>query len=618
MSAIDQALEILAAGGIADDEHLRDALWLSQFLPTYPLEEPDAPGTPEGKHPAGKDGNSKRPEEVPPKPGPPPASAKAPVARLYPSIHGGQPGNVPAAPVYVPASGALPHPLDLARALRPFGRKTRGRRLRLDEQATVETSAAQSEHEPIVVPVFTPAPERWFSVALVFDDTPGMAPWRKTADEFTRLLGGLGLFRDVRLWMLTPELRLRSARGPAARLGQLSDPAGRTIVLMLTNGVGAHWRTRGLIEQLEQWARSGPVAICSLLPSRRWAHTDLGSASLWVQAPVPGAPNAALRSGEGLRTLTLDPGVTPYPVFPLTKDGLAQWAGMQMSRREESVSALLLAPEWFDQTAETAAQTVDVTRRIGEFAAIASGEAVSLLRFFSAVPLTLPIMRLVQEAMLPGCPLSAMSEVLMSGLIRPVHPEMLRDDPENLLFDFIPGAREELRAVTGVGELERIAHVVRDAIRQHIERKAGVTIHDFEAWVASPGGKGTLNGEAQHFAEVMSATLAAMGYQPPVGSSEPIQSDRITVFVSYAHAGTTATARSRVILDRGKALPSAASASLVSGLESGGGDRGRRPGDRLGVTLCPHSSARYLRASLASRNCAGSATSSGTPAATIW
>lgn len=550
---LEEAVAVLTNAGIVDDEHLRDALWLAQFLPEYPLDEPTADEPldesaadqpPRGRKETGRGtsavsppaGEWSGPTEAPP-------TKQDSLTKLFAQMQSaGAAGTVRAAPVYVPASGALPHPLELSRALRPFGRRVPGRQMVLDERLTVEKSAAASTRRPAITPAFRRAPERWFSVALVFDDAAGMAPWRRTAEELQRLLGGLGLFRDVRLWLLSPALQLRSATGSLASPRQLNDPSGRTIVLMLTNGVGAHWRSRGLIELLDGWSQSGPAVICSLLPPKRWPHTDLGSASLWVRAPLPGTRNALLRAGEGRRPVRFEPGATPYPVFPLEREGVARWAGMQMSRRREWVSALLLSPEWFEEEPENDAEGhVNVPRRVAEFAAMASPEAMDLLRFLSAVPLNLPIMRLVQARMLPRSSLSAMSEVLMSGLIRPVNPEEVTDDPERAQFEFVEGAREELRGVTGIRELERIVLAVRDTIRGFIEAEAGFAIHDFEAWVLDPSGEGELPKGVHHFAEVMSGTLSALGYadlgqrRATTAPSEKLREARHTVFISYSH-----------------------------------------------------------------------------------
>src|SRR6266545_329964 len=58
----------------------------------------------------------------------------------------------------------------------------------------------------MITPVFTPAAERWFDVALVVEDAPSMVVWQQTIRELTMLLERQGAFRDVRRWRLRIEI----------------------------------------------------------------------------------------------------------------------------------------------------------------------------------------------------------------------------------------------------------------------------------------------------------------------------------------------------------------------------------------------------------------------------
>ena len=545
IGSFEQLLTLLGAQGFTGDEFLRDALWLAQYVASGPGREP----RPEAKQkpPAGDigdaaqkhgEGGKKAPSPQSTTPAPrqdplpgPDEPDELDAGRLYPKVDPLKDAGRKATAIYVPASGALPQPLELARALRPFQEKFRSRRLtRLDIVATAELSAERRE----VTPVLVRERERWFSLSLLVDDAPSMAVWRKTARELARFLGTLGIFRDVRTWAVDQDLRLTARGGRRATPKQLADPTGRTLIVILTNGVGRHWQSREMMEWLTDWARNGPVAICSLLPPMRWESTDLGPAYLWARASSPGAGNRMLTAGEGSRTVRLKDGATVFPVFPLTSQGLEQWAAMQMSRRETTIGALPISRAWFEPLEKIAAEpaAVDVAERVAEFRSFASPDSARLLELFSAIPLSLPVMRLVQYAMMPHSPLSSMAEVLMSGLVVPSRMTPAGADPESMLFDFTPEARKYLRDRTSIGDLERIQREVSGAIQDYIERRAGVSTIDFEAWVDDPAGLKELPPDVQYFVQVTAETLRALGYRKPW--RPPVQPDqRPGVYVTW-------------------------------------------------------------------------------------
>jgi len=68
----------------------------------------------------------------------------------------------------------------------------------LDETATVE----QIAEEKLLLPVMSPAPERWLELALVVDEGASMMLWKQTIKEFEQLLERHGAFGDVRSWGL--------------------------------------------------------------------------------------------------------------------------------------------------------------------------------------------------------------------------------------------------------------------------------------------------------------------------------------------------------------------------------------------------------------------------------
>ena len=95
------------------------------------------------------------------------------------------------------------------------------------------------------------------------------------------------------------------------------------------------------------------------------------------------------------------------------------------------------------------------------FRASASPQAYQLAVCLSAVPLTLPIMRLVQHFAAPASPTSALAEVILGGLI---------SHTGDSTYEFLPGIREALLRELRRSELIAVFAAVSDYITQNVGR----------------------------------------------------------------------------------------------------------------------------------------------------
>ncbi|MYU20048.1 hypothetical protein GTZ78_57595, partial [Streptomyces sp. SID8361] len=166
----------------------------------------------------------------------------------------------PARAVGVRGVRALPGTRGLSRALRPLRRSVPSRTsFRVDETATAEWIAETGLPDVVL----RPRPERWLSVALIVDDGPSMVLWQQLAAEVRGLLERQGAFRSVRTYGLDsaqesqPVLRARpyAPGAPHRTARQLTDTSGRTVMLVLSDGVGPGWRGGAIPRLLRRWAR---------------------------------------------------------------------------------------------------------------------------------------------------------------------------------------------------------------------------------------------------------------------------------------------------------------------------------------------------------------------------
>lgn len=364
--------------------------------------------------------------------------------------------------VRVASAIALPGAHSIEKAMRPLRRTYPSRRYKeLDLERTVETTAETGV--PMVIN--RPARERWLEAALVVDESETMRVWRPTVREFQRLLERHGAFRDVRVWGMSAdggEPAIYSRIGRIARPQRLRDPRelldaeGRRVILVLSDCHAGMWHRGEAFKTLAEWGERAPVLLVQLLPQRLWEPTAMPRIDTQLKAGAPGLPNHRLQ--YVLRPDAKKDAI-PMPAAVLEDWAIAPWANMVAARGKAAVKGFLIPRHWplesvdpeeaeFARQEQEAFDKLDpleqARRRVSEFKASASPSAFRLACYLAAVQLNFPVMRLVQQAMMPESRQSHLAEVLLGGLIRIKESNPPDNDPDDILYEFYPGVDELL------------------------------------------------------------------------------------------------------------------------------------------------------------------------------
>ncbi|MEU8519278.1 SAV_2336 N-terminal domain-related protein [Streptomyces sp. NBC_01216] len=497
---LEELTRRLRAGGRHPTaEELADAVWLAQWLPAGP---PDpaagraggpaaAPPPGKGDDPDGRESPGTAGDDVsdpgPPPPAPETVALHTPHGGARPA-DGGTEGRA-ALRVRAPGANALPGLLGLQKALRPLRHYAlfppRPGEGTLDEEATADRSAAAG----VLTPVLRPAAGRRPDIQLLMDTGPAMVVWTRMVEELRQACQQSGAFRDVRVHRLYdtgagPPLvtTTTGADGhPRLRPGdQLHDPTGRCLTLLVSDCVGPLWRRGAAQRLIHQWPRSSPLAVVQPLPPRLWARTAL--------TVEPGTLSRA--TGPGGRTL-FQPDEEPWepapddaravPVLTPTPEAFASWARLFSGQGTGAVRgwAARIGPGPARTEAPAAGTPARPPRDedlLRVFRAGASPGALRLAVHLAAAPLTLPVMQLVQRAMLPDTGPMELAEVLLSGLLR-----QLPGPTPYPCYSYPPGVQRQL-----LGSLDRgAAALVLKHCSAYVERNFGHGMRNFPALAAA-------------------------------------------------------------------------------------------------------------------------------------
>ncbi|WP_155056882.1 SAV_2336 N-terminal domain-related protein [Streptomyces blattellae] len=447
---LDELIGRLRRGGLdLTAEQVADAVWLARRLGA--AASPDDPGgaehipEPEPVLPEERPG---RPAEPAPPGGRRTGDDRAPSTPvpLHTELRGtsgdraGASGAAPADgtqhafPVRAPAATALPGLLGLEKALRALGRyrveASASQEAGIDEEKTAEHAAASG----LLLPVPRLGRRQRCDVQLLMDTGPAMAVWGRLVEELRQACQQSGAFASVRVHHLyddgsgTPLVGTTAGPARHTRLrsaDELHDPSGRCLTFVISDCVGPLWQNGAAQRLLHTWPRASPLAVIQPLPPRLWGRTAL-----------PAEPGLLLRPAELGGRITFLPDDEPWdepaadarpvPVLQPSAEAFEAWARLLSGTgptRERAWAAWTTPQVPSEAVARSAASPPGQGPRgddelLRAFRAGASPGALRLAVYLAAAPLTLPVMQLVQRAMLPDTGPMELAEVLLGGLLR--------------------------------------------------------------------------------------------------------------------------------------------------------------------------------------------------------
>ncbi|SDY41558.1 ATP-, maltotriose-and DNA-dependent transcriptional regulator MalT [Amycolatopsis xylanica] len=351
-----------------------------------------------------------------------------------------------------PQRSGLPQELKIARALRPMMRtEPSATRTTVDEEAT----AIRAAETGLWLPARVPAQEHPHDVVLVVDDSASMRIWRRTAFEFRTLLERQGAFRDVRQVLMDTDARRLAVRGGGGAHrhdpGQLVDPTGRRIIVVLTDGVGECWRTGAVRELLVRWRRSSPVAVVNVLPPELWSWTGMRVLPSLVRPPSRGPVK----------------GPVQVPVLALEPRWFTRWAELMTGESSARLRLPVLAPPPAEPEEPLGAEELSPSRRLLRFRTTATPGAFRLAGLLAAAPLTIGVMKAVQDTLAPESGQAQLAEILLSRLLFRVSNR--KSGGMSVEYDFHPGLRPQLLATASRSDTARVLRVVGDVLGPKIE-----------------------------------------------------------------------------------------------------------------------------------------------------
>ncbi len=468
-------------------------------------------------------------------------------------------------PFKAPAARGLRNPLDLARALRPLMRKVSSQTKKiLDEEETVR----QFAEKRILIPVLKPATERWLDLALVVEESRSIVIWQEIIAEFQKLTELQGAFRSVSTWSLRTdekgEIKLFPKQNQTANQQQsrspkeLLDTAGRRLVLLVSDCTSGIWHQGKIHDLLKLWSNSSPLVILQLFPERLWMRTAMGFGfPVQLNALAPGVPNTKLTI-DGLpvwEDVDVKKAII-LPVITLEPDSLQQWsrvvAGVGSTRTAGILFETSLIPAQPHISKDTS--KLSPIELVNRFRSTASPTARRLAGFMATVPVSLPVVHLIQETLLKESTQVHVAEVLMSGILQPITVNSTSTKGDIVHYEFVEGVTELLIDSVPTPDVDTVLEVVS----QYIARKFGLSIKNFAALLSphADWDKATQQ-EIIAFAKIATQVLRRLGGEYAALAEQLEQKSSViskspTVFDNFPPLQTCSFQIANIVLEDGE------------------------------------------------------------------
>jgi hypothetical protein len=260
---------------------------------------------------------------------------------------------------------------------------------------------------------------------------------------------------------------------------------------------------------LKMWTEKQPLTILQMLPEWMWRRTalDLGTA-VGFKSSIMGVANQQLSLHKPLRrSRSIGFKVedrSKIPVITLDWDKAAQWSQMLIGKADALVPGYLLPPELeieedisssFLEKEDGTVSDLDAAEIVKRFRMTTSPLGRELAGLLAASPvINLPVVRLIQESLLPKSNQVQVAEVFLGGLLRPqsVSLEKLQNqeseiktilNPDSVEYEFI---QSEIRDIFLDDAPISDSIDVVNAVSRYVAEQLGVSLSEFMAVLKAP------------------------------------------------------------------------------------------------------------------------------------
>lgn len=512
LSSFEEFYKLLSTDGIDIDAiELAETLWLSQYIsktsPSANMNTKDTLPTKEENHTSAdnehrEDSSSAKQSEY--------QSKKD--ASIHPVGDRNSNGSLP---FRAPLVRKLYKDNDLIHAFRHFRQKVVSRkRLKLDEDKIADYLVRTD----IFRPFYKKSYEKKFSVLLIVDISDSMQIWESEIEEFIKDVKKYHIFKNVIVYYMDtnedePKFFTNKEKSLKLKSEWYKYTELNILCFIFSDMVSKSWSRGNLFGEFLQWQQYFPFAIVQMLPQRLWNGTKLIDASIGKMSSRKKFSHNPQIYSRVEEILAFEEDVLPellkIPILSFNESSIDTYGRVINSLVNNKIDGALFEREDFEGEYQYLKfdDEVRAENRLKIFYKYASKTSKELLELLAMTPLTFPIIRLIQQNLLPHSTHEHLSEILTSDMI-------VKNQKLEGFYQFYKsanekdGVREELIKKIGAKKAFQTIVELSNVLKQH----SGV--FDFMAYVVDPTTlkeSSEFNEIDREFARISVAVLSEMG-----------------------------------------------------------------------------------------------------------
>ena len=270
-------------------------------------------------------------------------------------------------------------------------------------------------------PQFTPHYEKRFEAVFIVELSNSMEIWQELIDEFFKSIRNYAIFKNITIYyvQIDKELSLYKTKTKNNKVKKYwykqfsSEKVCFIFSDMLSNG----WYENNWIKEFNQWQKKMPLCIVQLLPYRLWKATILNYVTLTKFKGVKAfSKNSYLKSKYRVREHESE--ILKIPILNFENHSFDAYGRVYTAKANNRIDgAIFILDKPVRKKPINKNKILTDEERIDKFYQVASEPAKRLVEYFSVIPLSFPIMKIVQYKLMPNSTQMHLSEVFMSGLI---------------------------------------------------------------------------------------------------------------------------------------------------------------------------------------------------------
>ncbi len=291
-----------------------------------------------------------------------------------------------------------------------------------DEEKTADYIASSK----IFVPQYKASYEKRFEAIFLVDISDSMEIWKELIDEFFKSIKSYGVFKSVTVYYLhsNSSFELYKAEEKRGKLNKnwYKNRENESLCFVLTDMLSQGWQSGVWLSSFEKWQSKFALSVVQMLPYHLWKGSILNRATVTkFEGEKVFGKNKYLKSRARVRDVNEK--ILKLPLLNLDANSFDKYGKVFLAKGKQRIDGAVFKLNKNYESKEKIKTVKTDAQRVEHFYRIASDEAIALAEYFSVIPLTFPVMKIVQEVLLPNSTQVHLSEVFMSGLIDKKHKQ---------------------------------------------------------------------------------------------------------------------------------------------------------------------------------------------------